>query len=230
MGCKFMGYEKVVGKTRELEKVNKIDVETYMEDRRRYAKDLVEDTTGLPSEFFDLDLVSANQVLYFLDRDYISPYTGKRTFNNLIESYIVSGSYTTAHLNSVFEKEEKELHNMNGDFIGIETIYHRDEDEYKKIELAAMQNWRMKNLDNYIRAMFEDKLGGIPLEDLVKMEVVTNALYHENDVRKAQYMRMAIDILGLKDKADVIVQNVWKKGGEERVKAIADNTDMDFLK
>jgi hypothetical protein len=223
-----------VNKERELPEIEKVDIETYASDVRRYQNSLVMSKDGLPQDLMNHDLPSIFQVLYFLDRDMVNQFTGKRTFNNLVESYMISGAYTEAFLKEHFKviEEQTEILDKSGNVIDviIKTKYEHDVKVYKRIELEAMANWKMKQLNLLVYSTFYEKLGGVEIETLAEMDIVNNALFNENPIRKAQYMRMLIDIKGMKENEKRAVENIFKLGGRELIGVVADGSDTEFLK
>lgn len=223
-----------VNKERELPEIEKVDIETYASDVRRYENSLIVESEGLPADLVNKDLVSMYQVMFYLDKDMINQFTGRRTFNNLVESYMISGAYTDKFLKEHFKVIEVEIplydnkHNQVDTNIKIE--YEYDVKVYKRIELEAMRNWKLKQLNLLVYSTFYEKLGGIPIEDLAEMDIVNNALFNDDPVRKAQYMRMLIDVKGMKEQQKITVENIFKRGGEELIEVVAEGSDMDFLK
>lgn len=223
-----------VNKERELPEIEKVDIETYASDVRRYQNSLVVQKEGLPQDLVEKDLVSMYQVLFYLDKDMINPYTGKRTFNNLVESYMISGAYTDKFLKDNFEVIEENIDQFDkqGNIIGVivKTHYKHDVKVYKRVELEAMRNWKLKQLNLLVYAVFNEKLGGVDIETLAEMEIVNKALYHDDPAIQARWMKYLIDIKGMKDDKKIVIENIFERGGKELIEVVAEGSDMDFLK
>ena len=173
---------------------------------RRYENAVLE---SVPFNLRNKGILAVRMYMYFLDKDAVFEYTGKKTFMNIEESYLMSGLYNDEHFDSVYEVEVKEFQNQDGT-IGYANKYkilNRREDMRMRAE--AIKFWKDNDLDIHFSEMVDIKRGNIPFESLLKFAIETDAL-KEGDV---QNRKMAMKIHGLENKGTKPMINVYVDGG-----------------
>lgn len=181
-----------------------------LDGTRRYENALLE---GVPSSLRDKGILAVRVYMYFMDDSAIFEYTGKKTFMNIEESYLMSGIYPDSHFDEVYEVEVKEF--VKPDLtIGYANKYKiLDRREDKRLRAEAIKFWQDNELDIHFAEMVEVKRGKIPFQDLLRFAIETDAL-KEGDV---QNRKMAIKIHGLENKNSKQTINVYVDGGGQHL-------------
>ena len=210
----------------EIELDETVSVEMYAMNPRRYANAIIESKEGLPESILDLDEVSLRQLLNYVNETHCD-YTGKKTFGDTVISFINSGVYNHAFLDSVFgvretvrQKKTKNGSNENGKFNEVEEVvdrqyYIRDKRAYAKIQMDAIQNWNNKGL-NFVALELQQARFGQLSREMVESNILLGIKESENQETKIKYLRMAVDVLGMKGKTNLTQINVYKDGGGDK--------------
>lgn len=177
---------------------------------RRYENALLE---SVPFSLSNKGLLAIRVYNYFLDQDAVFEYTGKKTFMNIEESYLMSGVYMDSHFDEVYEVEVKEITKADGTlgYANKYTILDRRED--MRLRAEAIKFWQDNNLDVHFHEMVEIKRGKIPFTELLKFAIETDAL-KDGDI---QNRKMAIKIHGLENKNAKNTINVYVDGGGNKL-------------
>ena len=195
---------------------------------RRYENSIM---SSLPNSLSEKGIVAVRTFLNFMDNDMISEYTGKKTYLNVEESYIMSGVYNDEHLDTVYKVVVKEVVEIDRKTDEERIVYDNhytviDKREDLRIRTEALRYWADNALENHFAEMLEVKRGRIPFQDLLKFAIETDAL-KEGDV---QNRKMAIDIHGMKNKNNKQTINVYVDGGGNRLAtSIAESSNNKFL-
>ena len=195
---------------------------------RRYENSIM---SSLPNSLSEKGIVAVRTFLNFMDNDMISEYTGKKTYLNVEESYIMSGVYSDEHLNDTYRVEVVEEVSIDKKTGQEKMVYgklyfvnYKKED--LRIRTEALRYWADNALENHFAEMLEVKRGRIPFQDLLKFAIETDAL-KEGDI---QNRKMAIDIHGMKNKNNKQTINVYVDGGGNRLAtSIAESSNNKFL-
>lgn len=210
----------------EIELDETVSVEMYAMNPRRYANAIIENKEGLPESILDLDEVSLRHILNYVNETECD-YTGKKTFGDVVISFINSGVYTHAFLSSVFGtrevvKQRKTKNGMtaDGDYTEVEEVtekqyYIKDKRAYAKIEMDAIQNWDTKGLKYISLEVQQTRIGQLSRE-LVESNILLGIKEAPNHDTKIKYLRMATDVLGMKGKTNLTQINVYKDGGGDK--------------
>lgn len=169
----------------------------------------------------------------FMDNKYVSPYTGKKTYMDIEESYICSGVYDEKELDKVYDAKEVEVevYDKQGNTrIEYEIKYEvLDKQRDRLIRAEGISYFNKNGLGSFFHSMLIEKMGGIPIADLVKTGIYNSALFAEDSKERDRNRRMAIDVLGLKVKKQETTINLRKHGGGEVIEAIASTDGAGFL-
>jgi len=187
---------------------------------------------NVPNELREKGALAVTLLMNFLSNEIISDYTGKNTYMNIEESYIMSGVYPKQHLEKVYKKFKKTVTmrqrglEWEEDIIKYEII---DQRENLRIRSEAIRYWNDNGLQSFFTQLVDEKFGNIPLKQLITFKIFDKALSeNEND---GKYLKMSMDILGLKkEKAATTVINIKSRGGGEAIKTISKVAPGGFLK
>lgn len=186
---------------------------------------------NVPSSLAEKGILAVRLFMYFMDQDTISDYTGRRTYMNVEESYIMSGIYDDEYLKKVYYTYEVEIEKESKGvkWIDYETRYkviNRKED--MRIRSEAMRYWTENGLASYFDQIAIAKMGNIDPEKLLRTQIVNDALRDgENQIANR---KMAIDILGMKMKKKTEALNLKSRGGAEIIETTSSREGAGFLK
>ena len=198
------------------------------------AKMKSENALDVPNSFFELTIPEQSMLMFYLSRDYVCPFTYKRTYMNMLHSY------ATSHL------DEKEINKIwTIDVVRDETgsvvdykLKIKNHDKYNRTNKDALRAFN--NNPDIVKAWSElvKMKFVIQPEDLIKTAIIQDALEAENYKDRNQNRKMALDILQIGQKIDQAQMfNVFLQGGgaelAEAAKNLSDNqfiTTKDDLK
>lgn len=186
---------------------------------------------NVPKALSEKGVLAVTLFMYFMDQDTISEWTGKPTFMNVEESYIMSGIYPDSHLKNVykitqvavdFREHGKEWTEM----VDKMEVINRKED--MRIRAEAKRYWNQNGLESFFDQVAIEKFGGIDPEKLLRYSIITDAV--RNGDNQTVNRKMAIDILGMKVKNKVDDINLKTRGGGEIIETTAKREGAGFLK
>lgn len=214
-----------VNKSREIPDIETVDIETYTKDIRRYQNSLIESSQGVPVSMLELDEISIRQVLSFTQRTK-NPYTGNMTFGNIVESYMMSGAYPEEYLKKHFRVREVKRKNGRNEYI--ETVYERDEEIYQKIEISAIRNWKLKELNKVVFEWNKEKLGGLTEENIILNSIISGVVQSQDEATRLKYLNIAVKAFNIENKTKMSQFNVYLNGGGEKLnRTIIETTGED---
>lgn len=219
-----MNEDKMVERKIEEPKQEVVTIDMYAQDPRRYGSAIVESTQGLPESVKNLDEISLRQMSNYT-QEKICEYTGLSTLSNKVVSFINSGAYTDKYLNRVFGSRfvTKVKKSKNGIEKGMDTdieeeekeikYFIRDQREYAKIEIDALQNWTSKGLDTFYEEYMQFMYGKLT-KGFVDRSLMAGYVGAKNENTKLKYLKLIMDSLGMGKNTNTAVQvNVYKDGG-----------------
>lgn len=172
---------------------------------------------------------------YYMDRETINPLTGKKTFLNAKESYLMSGVIPDVELKKVYHVEEKEVERFDREgnvvAVDIELIYKVLNNELdRKYTKEAEHFFNRNGLFGHFKELAIEKYNNLDPKDLIAFAVVDGALHSETFAERKFYTKQAIDILGMKVVKKESVINLKKRGGGENMQEISKLEGAGFLK
>lgn len=222
----------VINKEREVEPLRDFNEETYKQalkdgNLNEYENEIemTYEVLNIPNEIMELPKQAQSMLYFYCDRQFRNPETGNKTYNDLFESYIAS-----LEDKSIIENVYK-----------VETVYDENNqpiDEkvvvdpkalvtYNRLKTKAMSLWREFNIEPIVPIFKKTMLGGRKQEDMLKEDILDDALF-SNDVKlKVKSRDQAIKILGMDKNVQMQQANIWKlSGGKELGKKIAETTGV----
>lgn len=230
--------------TRQVEPLATYDEEKYLEVVKNGEKDkyenehhLIEQSLALPQKFMELGELQQRMVLLFVDKDVVCKYTGRKTLNNVYESYIMSLQDKSV-LNKVYKPKQIQVA-QDEDYM---PVYSDSKEEYEinpdstalllQLKAKAATVWRDSNLREISKSMREIVVnGGFRDEELLEKVIIDDALEsYTGDKEKDSYTmknrRLAIDVKGMKRPSKLQQINVYYDGGGKQAsKAVVDVTE-----
>lgn len=207
-----------VNKTRKVEPLRDFDEEVYKKalldkDLESYENEIAlsDGTLSIPKEVTTLPLRAQYVLAFYCDRSYINKVTNKKTYNDILESYIASLE-DDSFLEDVFLKVP--ITDDNGNTIKMTTIVNNDKKHiYMKLQQQAYSFWNDNNLLPIVDIFKKLKSGGRKKEDELKEAIVDDALYHDDENIKLKNRSLAIKVMGMDKNIQTSAQNVWLTGG-----------------
>ncbi len=230
--------------TRQVEPLASYDEEKYLEVVKNGEKDkyenehhLIGQSLALPQKFMELGELEQRMVLLFVDKDVVCKYTGKKTLNNVYESYIMSLEDKST-LNKVYKPKQIKTGTDEDGF----PIYIDSKDQYEinpdgmtlllQLKAKSATIWRDSNLREISKSMRDIIVnGGFKDEELLEKVIIDDALEsYTGDKEKDSYTmknrRLAIDVKGMKRPSKLQQINVYYDGGGKQAsKAVVDVTE-----
>lgn len=188
---------------------------------------LIEKDLGLPIQFIQLGELEQQLVMLYIDPDYVEPYSGKKTKNNIFISFLASYSnknvvaslFTTTEVHAGFSKEGDEL--FKSVIIPNAQNYHK----YLRLKALSTKVWHSSNLKEVAKSMRElVENGGYRDEEVLERKILDDAMSDERDSFTIQNRKMASDIKGMKKPTALMNINLFERGGKEMTKVIVDET------
>lgn len=196
---------------KHLESVKKGEVELYENEYH-----LVEQMLALPKPFRELNELEQKMVLFYIDKDFIEPYSGKKTENNKFASFYASYDNQSV-IKKIFKNEEK----VTGyDKYGneLKEIYRVPDPEYRdlrmKLRTHASIIWNKSNLKEITKSMKEIIANdGYKDDEILENVIMADAISDKRDSFTMQNRRLAADIKGIKKPVGLQGINVFMVGG-----------------
>jgi len=185
---------------------------------------------NVPQELSKKGVLAVTLFMYFMDQDTLSEYTGKPTFMNVEESYIMSGVYSPVYLLKVYNPKEVAIeYKLHGkEWTEYEIRYevlNRKED--MRIRSEAKRYWAQNGLESFFDQVAIEKFGGIDPEKLLRYSIIADAV--RNGENQTSNRKMAIDILGMKVKTKTSELNLKTRGGGTIIETTAKREGGGFL-
>lgn len=186
---------------------------------------------NVPKGLSEKGVLATRLFMYFMDKECVSEWTGKKTFMNVEESYIMSGVYPENHLGRVYQNVERTVTIRNRDGSEMEDVVFDykvvDKKEDMRIRSEALRYWQQNGLEMFFDQVAVEKMGGINPEKLIRYNIVEKSLTDGDE--QLQYTKLAIDILGMKVKEKKEIINLRKSGGQEIIKSVSERKGAGFL-
>jgi len=177
---------------------------------------LIEQSLNLPQKYMELSEIEQKMVLLFIDKDFIEPFSGKKTENNAFVSFLAS-----YHNQTIIKK----LYKLESKTVGFDKFGNELTEEYKiidskelplyaKLKTHATMLWKKNNLKEISKTMREIMTNdGFRDNELLEQKIVSDAMSDNRDSFTIQNRRLAIDIKGMKKPQGLQQINVYLKGG-----------------
>jgi hypothetical protein len=223
-----------INKTRQVEPLKDIDENVYQTALKQKNIDeyenelaLVEGTLNIPTEIISLPLKAQYVLAFYCDRDFINKVTGKKTYNNILESYIASLE-DDSFLKDVFDQIP--VYDKDGNEKGYTTIVNSDKKHiYMKLKQQAYSYWNSNNLLPMVDIFKTLQSGGRKAVDELKEAITDDALYHPDENIRLKNRSLAVKVHGMDKNIQNEGMDVWiKSGGREFGKALAEFTGHKF--
>ncbi len=207
-----------INKTREVEPLKDLDEVTYFEALKENKLDTYENEIALsegaltiPKEILELPKQAQHMLSFYNDKDWINKETAKKSFNNIVESYIASLD-DSSWVDEIFTRFD--TYDKDGNIIGYGAIVNPEKKaQYMMLKQKAISYWNNNNLQQVVDVFKKLMLGGRKQEDLLKDSIIEDALYHEDDNYRLRSRNQAIKIMGMDKNVQMQGQDVWLKGG-----------------
>lgn len=206
-----------IKKQRDVEPLKDIDENVYMQAIKNQSLEqyenelaLMEGTLSIPKEIIELPLRAQYMLAFYNDRDFVNGETSKRTYQDIVESYIATLE-DSSYIAKAFV--EQELNDGKGN-VFIKKVPNPDEKHiYMKVKQHAISFWNNNNLSQMVDIFKKLMYGGRKQEEVLKDAIIDDALYNEDNKFKLSSRNQAIKIMGLDKNVQVLGQDVWLKGG-----------------
>jgi hypothetical protein len=166
---------------------------------------------SIPTEIVELPVKAQEMLSFYLDKDYVNKITYKKTYNNIVESYIACLD-ETKYLDKVFILNN--IYDENGNLINVTTKPNPEKKHiYLKLKQHAISFWNENNLQSVVPIFKKLMLGGIKQEDMLKDAIIEDALFHEDMAYRMRNRTLATKVLGMDKPQAQSGQNVWLLGG-----------------
>lgn len=186
---------------------------------------------NVPKELAKKGVLPVTLFMYFMDEEAICEWTGKKTFLNVEESYIMSSIYPKEHMEKVYRTwiETVEVRRKDG---SITEEYVRqyeilDKKENLRIRSEANRYWAENGLESYFEQVAVAKMGGIDPEKLLRYAIIKDSL-RDNDDKMAN-RKIAVDLLGMKVKTKTSPVNIRQRGGNAIIETTSKRKGAGFL-
>lgn len=211
-----------VNKERQLEPLKDLDEREYFEVLKNKKVDeyeneiaLSKSSLSIPNEIMELPIQAQYMLSFYNDKEWKNKVSGKKTYNDIVECYIASlkddewlrDLYEDIVDKVSFDKDGKKQTTYK------KGIVAEQKGKYMLLKQKAISYWNENNLQQVVPIFKKLMLGGIKQEDMLKDEILENALHHQDENIKLKYVKHAIDVTGIGKNQVVLGQDVWLKGG-----------------
>ncbi len=199
---------------KHLETIKKGEIELYENEYH-----LVEESLKLPVSFMQLDELEQQMVLLYVDKDYIEPESEKKTENSMFISFLAA--YPNKAIIKKLFKVEFRLTGYDKFGNELTEAFKVPNPEYMDLRLKlkrhAIMVWTRSNLKEIVKTM---KIivanNGFKDDELIKQQIVSDALSEERDSFTMQNRRLAVDVYGMKKPNNLQQINVYLEGGGKK--------------
>jgi len=177
---------------------------------------LIEKTLNLPQKYMELSELEQKMVLLFIDKDFIEPYSGKKTENSAFISFLAS-YHNKAVIKKLYKTEERTIgyDKQGNEMVEKYKIINPDNLAlFLKLKTHATALWKTNNLKEISKTMREIMTNdGFRDNELLEQKIVSDAMSDNRDSFTIQNRRLAIDIKGMKKPQGLQQINVFLNGG-----------------
>ncbi len=225
-------------KAREVEKLQNVNTQTYIDSMRENSVELFEneyallgEDIGLPPAFMQLDMNLQQMLLLYIDDEYIEPNSMKPTKDSAFISFLAT--YPNQEVvKKIFKMIEVAVGtDQNGEAIVKELKVINDEEMplYLKLKAMASGTWKRYNLKELVKSMREIVSNdGFKDEELIERQIVDDALSKDKSNYTARMRALAVKVKGM-EKTNALQQiNVYVEGGGKQLnKTIIESSGND---
>ena len=202
----------------EQKHIQAIEQDSVIKYENEYA--LLEGSFAFPPTFMSLGELEQKMVILFIDKDYIEPFSHKKTENDLFISFlasypnkkVVASIWKTIYVTVGYDKDGNKLE---------EPKYLPNDanmDLYHKLKKHATAIWNQNNLKDIAKSMREIITnGGYKDEEMLRNVIVSDALSTERDNFTTQMRKLSANILGMNKPEGSLSFNVYFDGGGKKM-------------
>lgn len=215
---------------REVEMLQEYDIEKHIQSIKDGDYDLFENEyeivkghLGLPIPFMQLDELEQKMVLFYIDSDYIEPYSGKNTKNDKFISFLASYDNQSLVKNLFYEVQVHDGWSKNGDELFVTQIKPNPQYAVQRMRLKALATsiWSKANLKEIVLGMRDVvENDGYRDDELLERKILDDALGSERDSFTLQNRKMAMDIKGMKRPQAFQNINLYLEGGGKQANRV----------
>lgn len=171
---------------------------------------LSEGTLSIPKEVTELPMRAQYMLTFYNDRDFVNEETGKKTYQDIVQSYIATLEDTTMVKKAFIEQE---FNDGKGNVFVKKVPNPEYKHVYMRIKQHAISFWNNNNLSQLVDIFKKLLYGGRKQEEVIKDSIIDDALYHEDANVRIRSRNQAIKVLGMDKNVQTMGQDVWLKGG-----------------
>lgn len=171
---------------------------------------LSEGTLSIPEEITQLPMRAQYMLAFYNDRDFVNEETGKKTYQDIVESYIATLEDSSFVAQAFLEKE---FNDGKGNVFIKKVPNPANKQIYMRIKQHAISFWNNNNLSQLVDIFKKLLYGGRRQEEVLKDAILDDALYHDDLKFKISSRNQAIKVMGMDKNVQTLGQDVWLKGG-----------------
>jgi hypothetical protein len=171
---------------------------------------LSEGTLSIPKEITELPMRAQYMLAFYNDRDYVNEETGKKTYQDIVESYIATFEDSSFVAQAFLEQE---FNDGKGNVYIKKVPNPANKQIYMRIKQHAISFWNNNNLSQLVDIFKKLLYGGRRQEEVLKDAILDDALYHDDLKFKISSRNQAIKVMGMDKNVQTLGQDVWLKGG-----------------
>ena len=171
---------------------------------------LSEGTLSIPEEITQLPMRAQYMLAFYNDRDFVNEETGKKTYQDIVESYIATLEDSSFVAQAFLEQE---FNDGKGNVFIKKVPNPANKQIYMRIKQHAVSFWNNNNLSQLVDIFKKLLYGGRRQEEVLKDAILDDALYHDDLKFKISSRNQAIKVMGMDKNVQTLGQDVWLKGG-----------------
>ena len=171
---------------------------------------LSEGTLSIPEEITQLPMRAQYMLAFYNDRDFVNEETGKKTYQDIVESYIATLEDSSFVAQAFLEQE---FNDGKGNVFIKKVPNPANKQIYMRIKQHAISFWNNNNLSQLVDIFKKLLYGGRRQEEVLKDAILDDALYHDDLKFKISSRNQAIKVMGMDKNVQTLGQDVWLKGG-----------------